>query len=121
MFASEMQSDTDFSKPLSNVFIRKIPGGCIEQLQSKQKSHGNWTQWANDMPFTIGALVGASSTRSAVPSKNTSVSQLKAAVLAVPKIQKRPVDGETLLPQLCWEHCALLLVYALSASVLGAH
>ena len=98
LFQGEVKGDTDFSKLMSSVFLRRTPGGCIEQLESKQKNRTKWSSMVDDMPFTVGLVMNQSTnvsspTSSAVSLAVSSVSQLKTSTLSVPKAGQSRASG----------------------------
>jgi len=63
-FQDETKADTDFSKPLLDVFIHDSGRGCIAQLNGKLASLDKWEMLADDLPHTLGAfLKGDNTTR----------------------------------------------------------
>ena len=61
-----IKADTDFSKPLLDVFIHDSGRGCIAQLNGKLASLDKWEMLADDLPHTLGAfLKGDNTTRGA--------------------------------------------------------
>ena len=98
LFHSETKSDTDYSKPLRDVFILRTVDGCIVELARRMKSRSQWSEMTEDLPFTMQALVGSSApSGSGSRSTNTTVSsmsRLKNPVLQVPKMpSKRKASG----------------------------
>ena len=92
LFASEVKRDTDYSKPLRDVFLLDSADGCIAELKSKRLARDKWGSMVDELPFTIGAVMSQATLSS--PASNvtqpdpSAMSRLQNSVLSVSVVGK---------------------------------
>ena len=98
LFRSELKPDTDYSKPLSDVFLLDSPSGCMRVLESRISSRVSWTKMATNLPFIVQVLISSSSSV-AQPHDGSfawalsSLSRFRAPSFQVPKFESRKQAG----------------------------
>jgi hypothetical protein len=75
-FRDETKADTDFSKPLLDIFIHDSGRGCIAQLNGKLASLDKWEMLADDLPHTLGAILNGDNTTMRAHSAHSMASSL---------------------------------------------
>ena len=90
LFADETQSDTDFSLPLHNTFLKNDGTGCISKLTNRLLSLKKWEAFAEDMPHTMAALLAPRNNSAYAPQPAALALSHNPVVQPLPPPSKKP-------------------------------
>ena len=103
LFADETHSDTDFSLPLHNTFLKNNGIGCINKLTNRLLSLKKWEAFAEDMPHTMAALLA--------PHNNSAYALQPAALSSSHNPVVQPLASPSKKPRLAGSDTRLLTLH----------